>query len=128
MHDGEEVVAFESPSHDGLIGRNGHRVGVLDEQAGHRWSTTKRFRVARQHRADAGLVEPAHRRITLVQPFDQRLVPPEHAGVRMQGAAALMLPAAEHNRDGGDRMHRGGAIARPREAIADPEKSAGTLP
>ncbi len=46
----------------------------------------------------------------------------------MEGAAALILPTAEHHRQRRDGMHGDGPVARPSEAVADAEEGARASP
>ena len=122
VDDGEKVFAGKPAPHHVLVGRHHHRIGVLDEQRRHGRTAEQRFGFAGQHRADARLVEPPGGRVAQVQPFDQSLVPAEHAGIRMQGAAALVSPAAQDHRDRTHRMQRHRSVARPCKTVADAEE------
>ena len=74
VHAGEQIVAGKAVLDLVLIGRNRHRVGVLDDHRRDRRAAVQRLAVAGQDRADARLIEHAHRAIPDIEPFDHRLV------------------------------------------------------
>ena len=121
---GEQVLARKAAPHLLLIGRDDHRVGVLDQHRLDRAAALQRLGLAGEDRADPRLIEPADARIARVEPLDQGLVELVDAAVGMQRAAALVRPGS---RDGGN-AHRGvhvrGAVALAREAVAEPEERA----
>ena len=74
VHADEQVLARKAAPHLLLIGRDGQRIGVLDQHRLDRAAALQRLALAGQHRADARLVEAAHGLVARVEPFDQRLV------------------------------------------------------
>ncbi len=75
VHGDEQVVAREAPVHLAEVGRDAHRVGVLDQQRVDRPAAGERVGLADQDRADPRLVEQADRRIAGVQALDQSSCP-----------------------------------------------------
>ena len=57
------------------LGRDAHRVGVLDQQRRDRRPGRRSLAVADQDRPDARLIEVADRRVEQIEPFDVGLVP-----------------------------------------------------
>ena len=95
VHAGEEVVAQQALLHQPLLGRDIRRIGVLDQHRRHRRTAIERVCGARQHRADPRMVEIADvagREVAV--PSSTALVELEDAGVGVERAAALILPAA----------------------------------
>ena len=68
VHADEQIVAREAALDHLLVGRDRHRIGVLDQQRRDRAAALQRFLVAGQDRADARLVEHADRRVAQVEP------------------------------------------------------------
>ncbi len=101
MHGDEDVVAQEAALHQPLLRCDIDRIGVLDEQCRHGAAMAKRFGISGQNAADLRLVEHAHIRIVKGAADEFALVQPENVVVRMEGAAALMFPGAEHRGNGG---------------------------
>ena len=124
VHAHKEIVPGETLPHQPGFRRDHHRVGVLNHQRRDRRSAAEVALVAGEDRADARLVEDARPVIDDVEPFKQRPVEPEPLMVRVMRTAALVLPGAGHRRQAGHRMHLRRAVARAREAIADPDKAA----
>ena len=91
---GEQVVAQHALPHQALLRRDIGRIGVLDEQRGHRRPAIQRLGVAGEDAADLRLVEVAHARIGIAAAFDPALVELEDVGIGMEGAAALILPGS----------------------------------
>ncbi len=118
VHDREQILAREAGTHLAELGRDAQRVGVLDEHGLDRRPVAQIARIAGQHRADARLVEHAHRRVTSIEALDQRLVEVIDVAVAPQRAAAAMAPFAADHRQAGDRMHGDRTIQMPGEAIA----------
>ena len=124
MHADEQVLARKAAPHLLLIGRDHHRIGVLDQHRLDRAAALQRLGLAGQHGADARLIEPPHASIARVEPLDQRPVELVDAAAGMQRAAALVRPGA---RDGGNAergVHVRRAVALAREAVAEPEERA----
>src|SRR5690606_8751025 len=96
--------------------------GVLDQHRRDRRTAIERVLVPHQHRADARMVEIADRRIAQAGALDQTLVQPEDAGIGVERAAALILPAAGDGRDRRRRMHVDRAVALAGKTVAEPEK------
>ena len=124
VHADEQVLARKALLDLGLVGADRERIGVLHDHRRHRRPAPQRLGIAGQDRADARLVEHAHRAVPDVESFDQRLVELVDIGIDVEGAAALQLPGPAHRRDAAGRVHVGGAVARAREAVAEPKKSA----
>src|SRR5262245_63260380 len=56
--------------------------------------------------------------------FEFALVQVENIRIRMEGAAALILPRAGNSGDGERRVHVHGTVSLPRKAVAEPEEGA----
>ena len=65
----------------------------------------QRLGVARQHAADLRLVEHADVRVGIGRAHQLGLVQAEDVAVVVEGAAALVLPGAQHRGDGERGMH-----------------------
>ena len=115
----EQVVAGKALTHETEFRGDHHRIGILDEECGNRRAVAEVAAVAGQHRADARLVEDAGRRVEHVEPFEQGAVERHQPVVRLQRAAALVLPGAGHGRQAGHREELCRAVARARKAVAD---------
>ena len=124
MHDGEEILAGEALSHQRLIGRDRHGIGVLDEHGHDRPAAFKSGAIPREDRADARLIEHAGGGVDEFAPFQRGLLPVIDRRVVMKGAAAFIFPGARDGCDAEGRMHVHRAIALAREAIAEPEEGA----
>ena len=74
MHTGEQVLAQETFLHQPLLGRDIHRIGVLDKQRRHRRAAIKRIRRIGEHGADARMIEIAHLGVPVAVAFKQILV------------------------------------------------------
>ena len=124
VHADEQVVAREALVHLVELRRDAHRVGVLDQQRRDRRAVAEVLAVADQDRPDPRLIEHADRRVEHIEPFDDGLVPVVQVALIVERAAALVLPGAGHDRQAGRRVHVGGAVARAREAEAEPQVGA----
>ena len=120
----EEVLAGEAALDLRLLGRDRHRVGVLDQHRRHRRAAEQRLFLAAEDRADPRLVELAHLRVGDVEALDHRLVEAVDAAIVVEGAAALVLPGPGDAGDRGGGVHVHLPVPRPREAIAEPEEGA----
>ncbi len=80
--------------------------------------------IAGQNRADARLVEHADLGVAQIGALDHAVVEMEHAAVVVEGAAAFELPGAGDRGDAARRVHVDRAVARAREAVAEPEEGA----
>ena len=99
VHDDKQILAAKSAAHFCLIGRDHHRVGVLDQHRLDRAAALQRFRVAREDGAETALVEPPHPLVARVKTFDQGLVELVDGAAGLQRAAALMRPGAGDDGD-----------------------------
>ena len=90
VHADEQIVAGKAALDRLLVGRDGERIGVLDEQRGDRRPAAQRRPVAGQDRADARLIEHADLRIAHVLAFDHGFVEVEDRVVVVKGAAAFV--------------------------------------
>ena len=124
VHAGEEVVAQKPLLHQPLLRRDVHRIGVLDQHRRYRRAAMERIRSVHQHRPDARMVEVADIGVAQPRALEQALVELEDAGVRVKGAAALILPAAGHRGDRQRGVHVDRTVALAGEAIAEAEESA----
>ena len=79
---------------------------------------------AAEDRADTRLIEHAHRGVAHVAPFDHLLVPVIDVLIVVEGAAAFVQPGAGYRGYCACRVHVGGPVARPAEAVAEAEKRA----
>src|SRR4026207_905231 len=68
--------------------------------------------------AEARHVEGTDRGVLRVGRLDHGLVPAVDAAVRVERAAALILPGADHGRNAGHGMHVLGTVAMPGKPIA----------
>src|SRR5260370_38599699 len=84
--------------------------------------------VAAEDRADPRLVEDAGRRIEQVRALDQPAVERHQTVVRIERAAAFILPGAGHRRQTADRENLHRAAARARETLAQADIAAPRLP
>ena len=100
VHAGEQILAREARVHLVQLRADHRRVGVLDQQSGHRRAAFERLGVAGENRAETRLIELAHGTVDHVQTFDQRAVERIDAGVAVERAAARMLPRAGDRRAG----------------------------
>ena len=71
----------------------------------------QRLRLAGEDRADTRLIERADALVDHIEPFDDALLEAKNRAVRMESAAAFILPRARHRRDAGGRVHVRGAVA-----------------
>jgi hypothetical protein len=115
----EEVVPGEALVDLVQLGRDAHRVGVLDEEGGDPGAALQVVRIVHQDRADAGLVEEAGRRVHDVEALDRRFVPVVEVAHVVEAAAALGLPGALDDGQAGGGVHDGGTVAGPGEAEAE---------
>ena len=121
---GEEVVARKALAHQPLLGRDVHRVGVLDQHGRHGHPARQRLGIAGQDAADLRLVKMAHRRVAIFVPLDDALVQVPDGAVVVETAATLILPVAEDGRHAKRGVHCHRAVALAREAVAEPEEGA----
>src|SRR5437764_8092738 len=120
----KEVVARKALTHETGSGRDHHRVCVLDEERGDRRAITESALVAQQDRPDARLVKDAGRGIEDIAALDQGSIERRQGMLRIERAAALVLPRAGHRRKAGDGEDLRRAVARARKAIAKADKAA----
>ena len=120
----KEVVARKALTHETGSGRDDHRVCVLDEERGDRRAITEIALVAQQDRPDARLVKDAGRGIEDIAALDQGSIERRQAMLRIERAAALVLPRAGHRRKAGDGEDLRRSVARARKAIAKADKAA----
>ena len=118
----EQVVAQETLLHQALLGADVGRVSVLDEQGGHRRTVPQGLAIARQDAADLRLVELAHVAARKPRALQQALVEAVDRAVVVEGAAALVLPAAGDGGDGQRGVHVGRAVALAGKAVAEAEE------
>ena len=119
---GEEIVAQETLLDQPLLGRDVHRIGVLDQHGGDRRPAIEFGRIVRQHAPDLGLVHAADRLVLVCRTLDQRLLDTEDAAIGVEGAAALILPRTGDARHGERCMHVGSAVARAGKAVSQSEE------
>src|SRR5690606_18790300 len=82
----KKIIAQKAALHQPLFRRDIGGIRVLDQHGGDRRTAMKGVRIARQHRADPGLVERTYRWIGKGRALDQRLVEAEDAGIGMECA------------------------------------------
>src|SRR6185436_17562296 len=107
-----------------MLGTDRHRVGVLDEHRGNRWTIAQVAPIAGQNRAKPRLVEVAYRSVHAVKAFDQAAIERIEPTVAVERTAAWVFPSTGDGRQAGHRMHVGRTVARAGEAVADPQVTA----
>ena len=112
VHTDEQIIACEAALDLVLVGRNRHRIGVLDDKRMNLPAALQHFALAGQNCTDARLVEHAHRPVPNVEPFNQRLVELEYVCADMEGATTLILPSACHRRNAACCVHVRCTVAR----------------
>ena len=127
VDDREEILAGKTLLHLLLLRRDGDRIGVLDEQRRHRPLVAQGVGFTEQNVADPRLIELADRAVDHIEALDHRFPQAEGAGIRVESAAAPVLPRAKHGGDAQGRMHVHRAVALAGEAIAQPEEGAALL-
>ncbi len=68
MHDGEQIFTSKTLPHQPLLGRDRHRVGVLNQQRLDGRAIAQRRRITGKDAADLRLIELADRRILRLRP------------------------------------------------------------
>src|SRR4029453_2051884 len=107
-----------------MLGTDRHRVGVLDEHRGNRWTIAQIAPIAGQNRAKPRLVEVAYRSVQAVKAFDQAAIERIERTITVERTAAWVFPSTGDRRQAGYRMHIGRTVARAGEAGADPQVTA----
>ena len=124
MHRREQVFARKTLSHERLLGRDRHRIGVLDQHRLDRTAAAQRLGITGQDAADLGLIKQPRRMIDRVVTLDDGLIEMPERVIVEERAATFILPGTGHRRYAQRRMHLRGAVAAAGKAIAEAEEGA----